>query len=198
MAFWSCVIFAVFQTGHLLPGPVSNGKHERSFHRQITFPLKASSENICTGTSGNGRKFGISQRDVQLMFFKYFRGMSRVLSPAPSKPWQNLWSPAASGSHYPCHLPNKLPYWAPSWSAGVSKHNYCYITFSQYAHTIVPVVVIHTLVCDVKATKEDFHVINACYSVHTRIILPSKTTERETSVNNRNPPPVWGGFPVPV
>lgn len=122
--------------------------HEHSFRKQITILLKDSSENICMGTSGNGRKFGISQRDVQWMFFKYFRGMSRVLSPATSNPWQNLWSPAASGFHYPCHLPNELLNGAPSWVTGVmfvSWHNYCFIVFSQYVQNIVPVVINNTV-----------------------------------------------------
>lgn len=58
-------------------------KRERRlfFAGEKLFPLNGSSENICTRTSGNGRKFGISQRDVQLMFFKCFRGMSMSIEP---------------------------------------------------------------------------------------------------------------------
>lgn len=77
--------------------------------------------------------------------FRHFRGMSRVCgAQQPPNPWQNLWRPAASGSHYPCHLPDKWLNWAHSCGAGpmfVFWHNYSYIVFSHYVHNIVPVVV---------------------------------------------------------
>lgn len=146
MVFWPCLIFGVFRNAlyvelvsKLLHRRVSNGKHKHSFLKQINFPLKDSSENICTGTSGNGRKFSISQHDVQWMFFKYFRGMSRVPSPAPSKPWQNLWSPAASGSHYMSSSKQIAVFGLMLECRDVVGffftalwYNYCYIVFSQH------------------------------------------------------------------
>lgn len=100
-AFQTRLYVEWFTNGNFCTDVWATANMSAAFCRQITFPLKDSSENICTGTSGNGRKFGISQRDVQWMFFKYFRGMSRVVSLATSKPWHNLWSPAPSGFHYP-------------------------------------------------------------------------------------------------
>ena len=140
---------------------VRKSTHKHSFLKQITFPLKDASENICAGTSGNGRKFGISQCDMQWVFFKHFRGMIGALSSATSKPVQNLWSPAASGSHYPCHLPNKWPYWAHSWSPGMIPV-FCIITFICCFHNM-PTTLFQLLLtkhmawCDLmKVAKEDF------------------------------------------
>lgn len=82
------VLLCVFQTG-LPVDRFSNANFftavqtrvAASFAGEQLFPLNGSSENMCTRTSGNGRKFGISQRDVQLMFFKCFRGMSMSIEP---------------------------------------------------------------------------------------------------------------------
>lgn len=51
-----------------LRGHVRNSTCEHGFRKQITFPLKDTSRNICMGTHVKGRKFGICQRDVQCVF----------------------------------------------------------------------------------------------------------------------------------
>lgn len=182
---------------------VSHGKHERSFRKQITFPLKDSSENICTGTSGNGRKFGISQRDVHWVFFKYFRGMSRVSSPATSKPPTEFME--SSGKWFSLPVTSSKQIAVPGILVMfVSWHNYCYIVFSQYiyVHNIVPVVVNNTL--GVMWLERGIFVsltVTTVYILALSSLLfykNPKTTKIKMPFNNRNLPPVWGGIPVPV
>lgn len=115
---------------------------ERRSHKQITSflwktPLRTSAREHL-GMAGNSAFLSVTCNEC---FSSTSEGWAEYPAPQPPNLWQNLWSPAASGSHYPCHLPNKLLYWAHSWGAGVmfvSWHNYCYIVFSQYVHNIAP------------------------------------------------------------
>lgn len=85
-------------------------------------------KNICTRPSGNGRKFAISQRDVQWMFFKYFTGMSTALQPPnPDRIY---------GVKQQVVLITRVNFRSDCCIWGcffpLSWHNYCYVEISQY------------------------------------------------------------------
>lgn len=89
-------------------------KHERSSASKQVFPLEAPRRTSALEHLGMAGNSPSPERDVLRMLFKHFRGMSRAEpsraepSRATFAPQKNWWGPAASGSHYRCHHPNKL------------------------------------------------------------------------------------------
>lgn len=73
-------LYICFIQKHLLCYFSVHDKHEQSFLKQITSPLKEPSENICTGTSGNGRKFSISAWRAMNVFQVLQRDEQRIES----------------------------------------------------------------------------------------------------------------------
>lgn len=85
----------------------------------------------------------------------------------PPNPWQNLWSLAASGSHYPCHLSNKLLYWAHSWgwcclSPGIITIILCFHSVSTGLFQLLVTILLAWFDLS-EVTEEDFQTIDARY-----------------------------------
>lgn len=138
----------------------SNRTHEHRLHEQTPPPLKGTPLRASAQEWHEIRH--LSAWQAMRVFF--FRALQRDELSAEAhslqRAWQNLWSPAASGSHYPCLLLNKLPYCARSWGAWISSvawHNFDYLLFSQCVHNIVPLV--NNAWLEWKAGEVDFHVI---------------------------------------
>lgn len=96
--------------------------YEWHVHKQIMYPLNVSSGNICAATSGNGRKFCISQGVMPWSFFFL----------TTSEGWVEYWalwppkhdqikcrSPAVNGSHKPLH---HLSRYQHSWNKRFWNH----------------------------------------------------------------------------
>ena len=125
----------------------------------------------------------------------------------PPNPRQNLWSPAASGSHYPCHLSNKLLYWAHSWgwcclSPGIITIILCFHNVSTGLLKFLVTILLAW--CDLsEATEEDFQTIDARYSTLASFCYISQKVLVQNYNHRarhewRNPPLIWEGIPVPV
>lgn len=83
------------------------------------------------------------------------------------------------------------------------------LSFHNVSANIVPVVVNNTLGVMwlewrrqrrvfMPLTLAAVYILAFCFTEIPKVLARNKTTEWEISVNNRNPPPVWGGIPVPV
>lgn len=99
--------FQTLRWTHFAKGLV--GKTRAQLREQTRFSFRGSSRNICAGTSGNDRKFAFpwAWRAASTS-----EGRAEPSRAGPGRvtfaPPKSLWGPAASGSHYRCHHPNRL------------------------------------------------------------------------------------------